>query len=120
MDSPHLKLTVSDGMVLQMDIKKAVAEFKVSKTSHLNVSSLITAFQYAKWDPEADPILDLQVSLASLPTWMYPYSKMPSGSMHRLLITMKAERSQTAYLGFTRTIRSEISTIQFQCLEQVF
>jgi hypothetical protein len=62
-------------------------------------------------------ILDFRITLASLPTWMLPYSSAGTGCAHRILATMKVKGSQANYNCFTSHLRSMVSPLQCNSLE---
>ena len=62
-------------------------------------------------------IVDFRITLASVPTWMLPYSSVATGCAHRILATMKVKPSQSNYNGFTSHICSMVSPLQCNSLE---
>jgi hypothetical protein len=62
-------------------------------------------------------IVDFRITLASVPTWMLPYSSVARGCAHRILATMKLKPSQSDYNSFTSHLRSMVSPLQCNSLE---
>lgn len=51
-------------------------------------------------------------ALASLPTWVAPYTTAPNGCLQWVYVTMKIKESRSNYLAFTAEIVSQLSPLQ--------
>ena len=114
-------IRTSDQTLLGIDIEKSLVAFKVSY-SLFGLSLLkINVFQYSRWDSKTEicPVIDMTLSLASLPTWMAPYTTAPNGCLQWIYVTMKIKDSRSNYLAFTAEIISQLSPLQCTNLSYV-
>jgi hypothetical protein len=71
-------------------------------------------------DTDVAPILDFTLTLSSIPQWMSIYSSASNGYVQRITATLKVDDSQSHYEGFTRALRSIVSTMLRKSLKKVF
>lgn len=64
-----------------------------------------------------EPIIDFTINLASVPSWMLPYTTSPKGCLQMFFVTMKLKGSQSNYRGFTGDLLSMLSELQWKRLE---
>jgi len=85
-------------------------------------SSQSGILQYSEWfeDPGVPQILDFKILLAAVPPWLEAYSTASEGCGHRIVATMKAERSQTKYRAFINNLRLFLSPTQCKSIGKVF
>ena len=71
-------------------------------------------------EPDTNPILDFTVTLRTVPPWMSIYSLAWASYVHRIIITLKVEDSQSNFENFTCFLHSIVSEMQWNCLEYFF
>jgi hypothetical protein len=92
---------------------------KVLYNDELN--NRISSVQFHDWvpDPGAAQVLDFGITLRSIPPWMSMYSTAATGCIHRIVVTLKVEDSESNYDGFIKELCSIILKTQWNNFKYV-
>jgi hypothetical protein len=104
-------------LTLTSNVRSGNSTFVHKPTARLS-SYWCNNLQYS--EPGASQLIDLKISLETVPLWMETYSKTNPGCGHRILVTMKTGSSQSKYQEFVGVLRLEISPTLCHRLGYVF